>query len=415
MKRIVKKILKFSAKIALKRNNYKIIAITGSAGKTSTKKAISLVLKKRFKILSLEEGYNTEFGLPLVLIGKKVPESKLGWLPVVIIAPFLALKKRDYDFCVLEMGADRPGDIEYLASIAKPDIAVVTNVSGAHLEEFKTIENVAKEKAKLLSRLTNGGYAAINADDKYAGKMKAPETTTKVTYGRNSEEIKVIGQDFGEKGSANRFSVYGRDLEIKTRSMGEHILYVFAAAIAVGVINKVDIPDIKKALEGFEPARGRLNILKGLKNSIIIDDSYNASPASMKNALDVLAHFKGRKIAALGSMGELGSYEKEAHQDIGRYLIGKCDILVTVGSVAENYLAASAVNAGMQRNNVRSFENSTEAGEYLKNLIRKGDVTLLKGSQNASRMEKAVKIIMKNPEGAGKLLCRQGGEWRKRD
>ncbi len=411
MKTVVKYILRLSAQIALKRNKYKIVAVTGSTGKTSTKKAISLVLSSKYEVLTAEEGYNTEFGLPLAILQMKVPKSKAGWLPLTIISVSRALRKTKYDYCVLEMGADKPGDIEYLLSVVQPNIAVVTNVSGVHLEEFKDIDSIVEEKAKIFAGLKEGDFGILNADNKYVKNMKVPKEARKITFGRESKEIHIVGQKVSEKGSVNKLNIEGEGAEIKTRALGGHLLYVFGAAAAVGVGSGMNVTEIIKGLNGFIPVKGRLNVIKGINDSTIIDDSYNANPASMKNAIDALADFKGRRIAVLGTMGELGDYEKEAHAEIGAYLIGKCDILVTVGDTPREYLAETFIQGGAKKESVLSFKDSLEAGGYLKDFIKKGDVILLKGSQNASRMEKAVREIMKNPDDAPKLLCRQGPEW----
>ena len=214
MKKIAKTILGAAAKAAIARNHYRIIAITGSVGKTSTKKAVSLVLQEKYKVLSfVEEGYNTEFGLPLILLERKIPRSKLGWFILMLILPLEALKKRNYDYAVLEMGADRPGDIQYLTNLVKPDIAIITNVSGVHLEKFGTVNNVAKEKAKILLALTEGGAAIINTDNEFTAKMAVPQGVRKITFGRKSNEIKIIGQSFDSHSSLNRFKVYDKVLE----------------------------------------------------------------------------------------------------------------------------------------------------------------------------------------------------------
>ncbi|EKD95872.1 MAG: hypothetical protein ACD_24C00287G0001 [uncultured bacterium] len=335
----------------------------------------------------------------------------------------------------------------------------MTNVSGVHLLEFKGVEAVAKEKEKILSSLRPGRTAVLNVDNEHIRKMKVPEGVEKITFGKKSTDIQIIRQDFSEKGPSNYFKVQGNDIAINSTALGEHILYTFAAALAVGISQKIEIEKMIKALESFEPARGRLSLIEGVNDSTIIDDSYNANPSSMRNALDVLGRIDsrwslsagkipvfagmthaplqgagqakedgnnprttskcgaskgGRKIALLGSMNELGKYEKEAHAKIGEYLTEKCDILVTVGEAAEKYLIPAALKLGIQKENVFSFKDSLKAGEFLKGFIKKEDVVLVKGSQNKIRLERAVKVIMKNPEDAPNVLCRQGKEWEKK-
>ncbi|MDD3481274.1 MAG: cyanophycin synthetase, partial [Patescibacteria group bacterium] len=162
------------------------------------------------------------------------------------------------------------------------------------------------------------------------------------------------------------------------------------------------------------PFKGRMNVLEGKNNSIIIDDSYNANPVSVIRALEFLSTQKGRKIAVLGTMGELGDYEKKGHEEVGEKAAAVADILVTVGETAEKYIPNAASDKGMNREKIKSFSGSDEAGDYLKKIIREGDVILLKGSQNAARMERAVAKILKDPEKASKLLVRQSDFWKTR-
>lgn len=406
-----------SVRIALKRNNYKVIGITGSTGKTSTKEAITLVLKTRYRVLSSErEGYNTEFGLPLILFEKKAPKNRLGWFIFILFSPILALKRRDYDFCVLEMGADKPGDIEHLTKIVNPDVAVVTSVLRVHLAEFKNIEQIAEEKEKILAKLGHGDVAILNVDNEYVRNMKTPGKAETITYGKESTGVKIVKQEFDIKGSSNYFKSQGKDIVIRSSSLGEHLLYVFACAIAVGISQKIELKHIIKALESFKPVKGRLNLIEGINGSSIIDDSYNANPASMKNALDVLGKVDAkRKIALLGSMNDLANHEESEHKKIGAYLVGKCDILVVVGEAAQKYILPSAVTSGIKKEKTNSLKDSVAAGEFLKGIMKEGDLVLVKGSQNKIRLERAVKIIMKNPEDAQNLLCRQGKDWERRN
>lgn len=406
-----KKILKLATKLTLSRNNYKIIAITGSSGKTSTKKAMGLVLSQKYKVLTNEdEGYNTEFGLPLVLLQKEIPKNFFGWVKLAFVAPFSALKKQNFDYAILEMGADKPGDIEYLIKMTRPNIAILTNVFESHLKDFKDLKSIKKEKEKIFSGLKKGELAVVNADDPYLSQILLPKGVKKMDYGKKAKNIKIVEQKTSTNGTQNIFNAFGKDLIINSKAVGEHLLYIFGAAIAVAISQKMDFPEIKQGLESFRPVKGRMSLIQGIKGSLVIDDSYNANPSSMKNAIFVLDSFQGRKIAALGSMNELGEFEKEAHEELGSFLAEKCDILVTVGEAAEKYLAKTA-KLKMPNESVFSFSNSIDAGEFLKENIQKGDIILVKGSQNNIRMEKTVKMIMSDPQKAPELLCRQGLEW----
>lgn len=416
MRRIALLLLRISSRITVYRNKYKIVAITGSVGKTSVKKAITLVLKSKYKVLSFEdEGYNTEVGLPLTLLEKKVPRSQVILFLIILLSPFLALKKRDYDFCILEMGANKPGDIDYFNGFIKPNVSVVTNVYPVHIEEFKSQENIAKEKGKIYNTLGKGDFAITNTDDAYVSAMKIPKEAEGISFGRKSADVTILSQDIRAGQSINKFEILGERAEIKSHAIGESILYTFATAIAAGLSQGVERQDILSSLASFQPVKGRLNLVQGIRGCLIIDDSYNANPESMKNALDVLASIEGKsKIAALGDMNELGEYEAEGHKKIGAYLVGKCDILVTVGGISRKYIGEEAKRQGFEEKNILNFDDATSAGKYLNDTVQKGDVILAKGSQDKVRMEHLVEEIIADKKTAKDILCRQEAVWKKR-
>jgi UDP-N-acetylmuramoyl-tripeptide--D-alanyl-D-alanine ligase len=271
-RKIIEFILKVSVIISLRINNYRIVVVTGSAGKTSAKKAITLVLKKKYKVLSFEdEGYNTELGLPLVVLGRKIPKSKFHWIILAIGAPFLALSKKEYQYLVLEMAADKPGDISYLTSFIKPNIALVTNIFPVHTLSFKNTNNIAKEKSNVFKMLGAGDKAIINNDDLLVRRMLVPGEAKKIVFGRGEGDVIVISQEISKNQTMNIFDSkeMGR-MKIKAGSFGDHILYAFAAAIAIGISEGIPKEDIILALESYKNVPGRMNLISGIRGSIIL-------------------------------------------------------------------------------------------------------------------------------------------------
>jgi UDP-N-acetylmuramyl pentapeptide synthase len=192
------------------------------------------------------------------------------------------------------------------------------------------------------------------------------------------------------------------------------MIYPIVAAIAVAHEAGITVQRIKEGLREITPYKGRMNILEGVKDSIIIDDTYNANPRSMIGALEFLSMQKGRKIALLGNMNELGDFEREGHEMVGRKVAEVADMLVTVGELAKKYIAAEAEKSGLAPEKIISFTDSKEAGKWLKKRLREGDIILAKGSQNKVRMERAVEEILKNPKEARKVLVRQSAFWKER-
>jgi len=423
MKKIFKKIVTLNiglaAKILLKRKKPEIIAITGSAGKTTTKELIGHVLAAEFDVLSSTEGYNTELGAPLILFKEKVPtniNSIRKWFLIVMRSYLKALFVKDYpEKIIIEMGADKPGDINYLVRVFKPDKAIVLTVLPVHTENFKNIENVAREKEMLALGIKRDGKVFLNEDDKIVSKMRTCKGVQLVRFGTSSNsdyQAKNIKIDF----TGISMDIYERDKKhsIKARLYGRQMVYPLLAAIAVARSEHISFQKIDKKLTTVKPFRGRMNILEGVRGSIIIDDTYNANPVSTLYALEFMSSQQGRKIAVLGTMGELGEYEKKGHVEVGEAAAEVSDILVTVGDIAGKYIAEAAEGKGMKKEKIKIFNNSSMAGEYLKKVIREGDIILLKGSQNAARMEKAVEIILKDKSKADKLLVRQSEFWKKR-
>lgn len=416
-KKIVSFKLKWAVKILLWRTKPEVIAITGSAGKTTTKEFLAHLLSVDFNVLAPAEGYNTEIGAPLSLFEEKTPVklfSPLRWLAILWRIWVKALFTADLpQKVIIEMGADSPGDIKYLSGLFKPQKGIILSVLPVHLEQFKTVENIAAEKGELAKALPGNGILFLNYDDPRVREM-SKKTFARVIYFGKEKKGDYIAKDLKSNLSGTEFTLerIGKKEQFSAKIYGKHIIYPLLSALAVAYEEGISAQKLKEAVSELVPFKGRMNILRGIAGSVIIDDSYNASPEAVNQALEFLSAQKGRKIAAIGTMGELGEYEEEGHRMVGKKVSQTADILITVGDSARKYLADAAVREGMERKNTHSFDNSSQAGEYLKEIIQKGDVVLIKGSQNAARMEKTVKSIMANPENAKDILVRQSDFWK---
>lgn len=429
MKELVKKIivwkLTFVAKMYLRRYKPQIVAVTGNVGKTSTKEAIVVALSRIKRVRSGKGNLNNEFGVPLTIVGNwaddyyEAGNTLFFWIRVLFVSFFGLFFQRNYpEILVLEYGADKPGDIKRLASKFKPHIGVVTAVGEVpvHVEYFSGPEDVAKEKGRLVEALSVSDFAVLNFDDLAVLEMKDRTKAKVSTYGfGEGGTVRVSNlepwiEDNIPKGVSFKMNYNDSFVPFRLNgSLGKSQGYVAAAAVAVGAVFGMNLVDISEALSEYRGPKGRLKILKGIKNSTIIDDTYNASPLSTHLALETLRDLPAtRKIAVLGDMLELGKYSVQAHQEVGNLTGTFVDLLICVGSRAK-FIADSAFNQ-MPAENIYKFETSDEAKLKVKELIKEGDIILVKGSQGV-RMEKIVEEIMAEPEKKKDLLVRQGKKW----
>jgi len=417
----IEKILKTLSAKVLNKYNPEVIAITGSNGKSTTKEAIACVLREKFTVLTSPGNYNTELGVPLTILEQKIPRFFIGW-PIILLKSYLyTFRKNYYQKLVLELAADKPGDIDYLTSFIKPKVAVLTNIGPSHLEQFKTIENVAKEKRILLERTIDNGTLCLNKDDKKIRQMAQGLSRKIIWYGTDNS-ADIWASNFEQNLTGIKFNInYKNDsLPIILHNvLGRHLVYPILAAVATGLIYEISLGKAIYGLKSIKLPFGRMNIILGISDTIIIDDSYNANPSSMLAALQTLEELdkkkiiKGRKIGVLGSMNELGDYEKEGHEQVGEKSAQVLDYLITVGKPANQYLASKAIETGLSRNKIYKFEDSINAGKFLKSFIKKDDIILVKGSQNNVRLEWAIEQIMAEPNKAKELLVRQKSPWEK--
>lgn len=435
MKKILQNILRFFAQKILLKYKPEIVGITGSVGKTSAKEAIYAVLSSQFNVRQNIKSYNNELGTPLTIIGQETGgRSIFKWLKVFwAIFKLLLSKDKNYpQILVLEMGADKVGDIEYLVNLAPPKIGVFTAVTESHLHAFKDLKGVLKEKEKIVTALPKEAIALLNADDENVMSVQNKVKARVMTYGFSDQanikagEILFTGleQDFCETQYEWECKIWGTNFKVTYQGssvpvflphcFGKQHAYAALAGIAAGLAYKMNLVDISEALKEFKPPKGRMNLIAGIKYTLIIDDTYNSSPVAVKAALEVLHSINlptgKRKIAVLGDMLELGELSERAHREIGFKVVEHgFDYLVAVGKESK-LMAEAAKEAGMPADHVEYFEDRDKAGIFVQNLIQEGDLILVKGSQGM-RMEKIILEIMAEPEKAPELLVRQTGEW----
>lgn len=356
------------ARFHRQRFNIPIVAITGSNGKTTTKDMTAAILSSRLNVLKTEANYNNEIGLPLTL---------------------LQLTER-HEVAVVEMGMRGAGQIRQLAAIALPTIAVITNVGETHIELLGSIESIAAAKAELLEVIPQSGLTILNADDHYVREM-AKQVHSRVTlFGLEQGNVRADHIQATVQGMNFKCYTSQGDFSAEIPTAGRHNVYNALAAIAVGIEVGLKFEDIHCGLSTFNASPMRLHI-ETMGDYMIINDAYNASPASMMAAIDTLVEVaKGRKVAVLGDMLELGDIGVEAHRRIGEKL-AQCHVeaVVTVGSLAY-HIAQAAIDHGIAAVACCSHEQASEA---LRKMIRPCDTILIKGSRGM-KMENMVKMFL---------------------
>lgn len=350
-----------------------IVAITGSNGKTSTKEMAWSILSRRFACFRTPGNFNNLIGLPLTLCGV---------LPSHAVA-------------ILEMGMSEPGEIKRLCAIGKPHIGLITNIGPSHLEHLKTIDAVARAKGELFESLPESGTAIVNIDDTHAAALASRTRARILTFGINSGEVTVAGSCNFMNGSGARFTLQasGRRAEVRLAVPGRHFVSNALAAAAIAQALDIDIQDIVAGLESFQGVPGRMQLLS-VGDVRIINDSYNANPASMHQALQVLASLPGarRRIAVLGDMLELGERSAEYHREVGTFVasLGIDYLLVTGEFAKETGIGARA--GGMPAQRIVCRDDAAELGRELLNIMDSGDAILVKGSRGA-RMERIIEVL----------------------
>ncbi len=419
LKYIVAFVLGLFARAVVRRYRPRIVMVTGSVGKTSTKDAVAAVLAARFFVRKSEKSFNSEFGVPFTILGVGNPwGNPFAWFSIIKSAfALLALPNHYPNMLVLETGADRPGDLARILRIATPDAVVVTRLPEipVHVEAYPSPDAVREEEFSPAYALRAGAPLIIPADDAHALDMAIRTPARIISYGTTEDasvhigsagfyevEGKVAGMTADVDSAGERGSLIVRG------SVGKTQLLPAAAALAVATAFDIAFPEALRALEAYEPPPGRGRLLAGKNGSIVIDDSYNASPAAVEEALATLKAFPRalRRIAVLGDMLELGRYSVMEHERIGTLARDSADVVAAVGIRARAFASASG-NA-----EVLLFDSAQAAAQSLAALAREGDVILVKGSQSV-RTERVVEALLADSADTTRLV-RQEKKWRQR-
>ncbi|MFH1430750.1 MAG: UDP-N-acetylmuramoyl-tripeptide--D-alanyl-D-alanine ligase [Candidatus Uhrbacteria bacterium] len=425
IRRFLEVILAYLARSVIRRQRPFIVGVTGSVGKTSSREAIRVVLGVDRSVRAARKNYNNEIGLPMTILGGRMPgRSLLRWVAVFFrgIGLMTARGLRYPEALVLEYGADHPGDITYLLRIAKPDVSVITAIGPTHTEFFSSTDRVAAEKRKLVTCLGRDGIAVLNRDDERIMAMAERTRARVVTFGFHEEadvraiEYRTTIVDGRPTGLSFKIAAGGSVVPVRVPGcLGRAHAMATLAAAATGVALGMHLVEIANALERYIPQPSRMRILDGIKNTVLIDDTYNSSPLAAVVALNAFADIptSGRKIAILGDMLELGALTEREHKQLGVLAASTpVEYLICVGQ-ASHSTAKGARGAGIPEDRVLEFARAEEAGRFVQDMLREGDIVLVKGSQSV-RLEKVVIELMADPLKKEQLVCRQDQEWQKR-
>jgi UDP-N-acetylmuramoyl-tripeptide--D-alanyl-D-alanine ligase len=410
-KNIVASILGWQVRRLRKHNDFVTIGVVGSIGKTSTKFAIARVLSKGKKVRFQEGNYNDKVSVPLIFFGHSMPNvmNIFAWIKIVINNEKTLRRFYPYEVVVVELGTDGPGQIAEFRKYLALDYTVVTAITPEHMEYFSGLDAVAEEELSVAEFSSSLLVNADLSDEKYIQQITKPV----ITYGQTESGIIQL-RNIKFKSSRANFQIVGTDLDINAQMEAVSTAELYSATVAATIAHKLGLSEvqIKEGISELKPVAGRMQRLEGIKNSLIIDETYNASPVAVMAALDSLYAMKGsQKIAILGNMNELGALSEEAHRDIGKYCEPmQLDLVVTIGPDANEFTAMEAKANGCQ---VATFNNPYDAGEFVRDRLKSGAIILAKGSQNGVFAEEAVKLLLKNKDDE-KRLVRQDAEWLKK-
>lgn len=421
-KSIVVFIITLEARLVLKKYKPKVIMVTGSVGKTSTKDALYTALQKSFHVRKSEKSYNSDIGVPLTILGRPNPwYNAREWISTISEGLALIFLPHKYpEWLIIEVGADKPGDIRRIVSYVRPSVVVVTRLPDVpvHVEFYKSPKEVIEEESIPAQLLDENGLLVINADDTNMVQLKETTRATVLSVGMHhaadvvfSKEL-TIEEQGKPRGVAFHLSYKGNEAPFVLRgAIGRQHVYALSLASAVALHYGVNLIDLSEAFQHHETPPGRMRLIPAIKGATIIDDTYNASPVAVEEALSTLRELpvSGKRIALLGDMLELGSFSQEMHEKMGKMAASVLNVLGVVG-VRSQSIAGAALGEGMSESVVFQYEDSRLAGKDFEMRIEEGDVILIKGSQSI-RMERAVKELMADPERAEALLCRQDEVW----
>jgi UDP-N-acetylmuramoyl-tripeptide--D-alanyl-D-alanine ligase len=390
---------------------YKVycIGVTGSFGKSSTVDAIYQILKDTVNVKKTINA-NSEIGIPLDVFGFHTHGDILEMLKYVIILPIKYItSKKKFDVYVIEMGVDHPGDMEYLMNKIPLDIGILVSIGKVHTENFNGEDReheIYKEKSKIITMLQPGGRGIINADIPYANDIRV-ENIIKISTKDNN--LKYYAYDI--QNTEEGFSMKTNDISLNLPNyiLTKSYAYNFLSALAVGDIFEIDKEKQKKSISNFKLPPSRMTLFNGIKKSKVIDSSYNASANPTIEILQTISHMKfQRKIFVFGDMRELGQDSKKEHERVAQEAVKDIDYIITIGEMTKKYFIPEAIRLGFDKNKIKSFENSPQASEFIKGIIREKDLIIVKGSQNEIFTEIVVENIINDNKN---LICRRGKYW----
>lgn len=421
MRAIVVKILNILAKNILAKYKPAVIGITGSIGKSGTQKAIYEILKKKYKVRCNYGAYRTDISIPLSIIGfEGGGRSVKKWTKIIMKALKLLVKKTEYpDILVLEMGVDRPNDMKKMLEVVKPDVGILTGIGKfpAHIKYFRNAKHIMREKFLLVKSLSKKDLAVLNYDDEFIRESSENTRAKIISYGFSNdcvlraEEIFLGNRKWkaenGTAGISFKISYQGTTVPFRFPNvLGRGQIYATLAAVAVGLRFGFNLVEMSETISRFQALPGRMKLINGIKKSLIIDDSFNSNPSSALAALEVLRKLDvARKIAVLGDMLELGEYCESTHREVGRQAPKSADLLLTYGSSRSKIIFQQAQDSGMEKDKAFHFEDINELIKSLREIIKNGDIVLIKGSR-AMRMERIVKEIIAESGTAEELLAK---------
>lgn len=413
LKKIVVSILARQVKKLRKKQQFKVVGVVGSIGKTSTKLAIAQTLGKSLRVRYQNGNYNDIVSVPLIFFGHEMPSlmNPLAWIKIFINNAAQLRKAYPYDVVVVELGTNGPGDIAAFSQYMQLDIAVITAITPEHMEYFADLQAVAQEEFAVTAYSRQVIFNADLIPAEYRGML--PEST--LSYGlkdtdANFHLANIFHSANGLEGDIKHAD--GIYLHVAQEVVSETQLYSMMAAVVVAKELGLKTSQISQGLGAITPVSGRLRRLRGINGSLIIDDTYNSSPEAVKAGLTMLYGLEApQRIVLLGNMNELGQMSASAHKEIGELCDpAKLALVVTIGPDANAHLAPAAENKGCM---VKRFDDPYAAGEYLQSKIEQNAVIFAKGSQNGVFAEEAVKKLLADPEDAAKLV-RQSDYWMKR-
>lgn len=354
------------------RLNMKVVAVTGSVGKSTTKEMIACVLDGTYRVGKTPANHNNDIGMPMALLA--MPE--------------------DTEVAVLEMGMNHFREIAYLASIGRPDVAVITNIGTMHIEHLGSMQGILQAKLEILEGMQENGRIILNGDDQLLWNRHKLYPVHTRYFGIQNPECDVLGSNVSQQDGILSFQVHSGSLTFPAELAleGEHYVPDALAAISVGLEMGVDAAKIQERLSRFRNMAGRQEILE-IRGCTVIKDCYNAGPESMAAALNVLGHKPGRHIAVLGDMLELGVCTQAEHYRIGRIAAEKADVLMAYGPNAPRVIGG-AITGGMNDRCAKAYDDQKKLSEALSRIARPGDVILVKGSRGM-HMERVLDLFGK--------------------